>query len=205
MLYAKVIGGIVQDYPVSEAAIRTEFAAQVSFGSGPFSPPAPYVEVDEVDPQAEWDDAVVELPLVYENGRWHQAWNVGRALQAVVDQRLAAARTVKLAALADYRWQRETGGMVFMGFPLATDGTSQTKYIGAAMAAQIDPALVIHWKCADGSFVSIDAAAILGIAQAVRAHVQACFDREAELAASINSQTTVPAIAAVDITGGWPT
>jgi hypothetical protein len=39
---------------------------------------------------------------------------------------------------------------------------------------------------------------------AVRAHVQACFDREAELKARIESAGTAVEISAVDIGAGWP-
>ncbi len=61
--------------------------------------------------------------------------------------------------------------------PVATDAVSQTKYIGAVVGAQIDPDTVINWKMADGTFVTLDAQAITAVAMAVRAHVQACFDR----------------------------
>jgi Domain of unknown function (DUF4376) len=204
MLYAKVIDGQVVEYPLTLAAIKAALAATTSFGTGSFVPPAPYVEVDEVAPDLQWDDTAVELPLVFENDRWHQAWDVGRATQVVVDARLEAAKTAKRAALADYRWQREVAGMSFMGVPLATDAISQTKYIGAVIAAQIDPQVTIRWKAASGAFLTLDAATIIGVAQAVRAHVQSCFNRESDLVDLINSQTTVPAIEAVDITQGWP-
>jgi hypothetical protein len=39
---------------------------------------------------------------------------------------------------------------------------------------------------------------------AVRAHVQACFDKEAELKAEIEAASTVEEIAAVDLNTGWP-
>jgi hypothetical protein len=73
--------------------------------------------------------------------------------------------------------------------PVATDAVSQTKYIGAVVGAQVDPNAVINWKMAGGTFVTLDAQAIM--AMAVRAHVQACFDREAELKAEIEVATTV--------------
>ena len=39
---------------------------------------------------------------------------------------------------------------------------------------------------------------------AVRAHVQACFDKEAELKEQIEAATTAAKIAAVDLYTGWP-
>jgi hypothetical protein len=78
---------------------------------------------------------------------------------------------------------------VFNGMPVATDAVSQTKYIGAVVGAQIDPNAVINWKMADGTFVTLDAQAITAVAMAVRAHVQACFNREAVLKAEIEVAT----------------
>jgi hypothetical protein len=88
--------------------------------------------------------------------------------------------------------------------PIATDAVSQTKYIGAVVGAQIEPNAVINWKMADGTFVSLDAQAITAAAMAVRAHVQTCFDREAELKAQIEAAATPEEISAVDIGAGWP-
>ena len=106
----------------------------------------------------------------------------------------------KLDELAALRWEKETGGTLFNGMAVATDAVSQTKYIGAVVGAQIDPDAVINWKMADGTFVALDAQAITAVAMAVRAHVQACFDNEAELKAQIEAATTAEEIAAVDLT-----
>jgi hypothetical protein len=113
-------------------------------------------------------------------------------------------RALKLAELANHRWERETGGTTFNGMPVATDAVSQTKYIGAVVGAQIDPDAVINWKMADGAFVPLDAQAITAVAMAVRAHVQACFDNEADLKAQIEATSTAEKIAAVDLNIGWP-
>jgi hypothetical protein len=57
---------------------------------------------------------------------------------------------------------------------------------------------------ADGTFVALDAQAITAVAMAVRAHVQACFDREAELKAWIEAASMAEEIAAIDLNTGWP-
>ena len=130
-----------------------------------------------------------------ENGSW-----VVRAALPTLEER----RAQRLADLAALRWQKETGGTTFNGMPVATDAVSQTKYIGAVVGAQIDPDAVINWKMADGAFVPLDAQAITAVAMAVRAHVQACFDNEAELKAELEAATTAEEIAAVDLNTGWP-
>jgi hypothetical protein len=130
-----------------------------------------------------------------ENGSW-----VVRAALPTLEE----LRAGKLAELAALRWEKETGGTVFNGMPVTTDAVSQTKYIGAVVGAQIDPNVVINWKMADGTFVTLDAASITAVAMAVRAHVQACFDNEAELKSRIESAGTAVEISAVDIGAGWP-
>jgi hypothetical protein len=130
-----------------------------------------------------------------ENGGW-----VVRTALPTLDE----LRARKLSELAALRWERETGGTTFNGMPVATDAVSQTKYIGAVVGAQIDPNAVINWKMADGAFVTLDAQAITAVAMAVRAHVQACFDREAELNVQIEAAATPEEISAVDIGAGWP-
>jgi hypothetical protein len=57
---------------------------------------------------------------------------------------------------------------------------------------------------ADGTFVPLDAQAITAVAMAVRAHVQACFDKEAELKAQIEAATTAEELAALALNTGWP-
>jgi hypothetical protein len=69
--------------------------------------------------------------------------------------------------------------------------------LGAAVAVTLDPSL-LNWKRADGAFVPLKAEAVLAAADAVRAHVQACYDREAELLAAIGAGVDV------DLEGGWP-
>lgn len=89
-------------------------------------------------------------------------------------------------------------GMIFNGIHLATDETTQARITGAALAAIIDPSYQVQWKMPDGSFVTLVAAQVIAFAQAIRAHVQACFDREAEIKALIEAGQPY------DLEAGWP-
>ncbi len=117
---------------------------------------------------------------------------------------LEEVRAAKIAALAAKRWEKETGGMIFNAMPLATDAVSQTKYIGAVVGAQMDPLSTMKWKLSNGTFVTLDATAIVAVAMAVRAHVQACFDNEADIKLLIEAADTVAEIDAIDLDDGWP-
>lgn len=107
-----------------------------------------------------------------------------------------------LAALADQRWQVETGGCPWNGHVIQTDRDSQAKLIaefvaiGADLRADPSP-----WKFA-GGFAIVSNADMLSAIATARAHVQAAFAKEAELAAGIaaGTVTTLEAIAAA----AWP-
>lgn len=89
-------------------------------------------------------------------------------------------------------------GTLVAGVAVQTDDLSQQRIVGAALAASMDPQAEVNWKAADGTFVTLSAPQILAIAQGVRAHVQACFDREAELLSALDAG------APYDIEDGWP-
>lgn len=102
-----------------------------------------------------------------------------------------------LAALANRRWQ-ETQTFTYDGVQTAADGAA-TAMTGAIVAMQLPggPDTVL-WKLADGDFRVWDLAALVAFGQAVRAHIQACFDHEATLAAAIlNGEEP-------NIEAGWP-
>lgn len=120
----------------------------------------------------------------------------------------AERRAAKLSALANRRWQAETGGIVVGGVSVKTDRESQGKLTAAYVKAMNDPGFAIaNWKVAPGVFVQLDAAGIIAIGDAVTAHVQSCFDREVDLDAAIMAVADgdVAALDAIDIDTGWPT
>ncbi|KQB15145.1 DUF4376 domain-containing protein [Rhodobacter capsulatus] len=104
-----------------------------------------------------------------------------------VDQALANLKAARDAAIAR--------GIEHDGLRLQTDDLSQSRLTAAALAAQLDPALTLRWKLATGEFVALSAPQIIALALAVRAHVQACFDREADLAAQIRAAADPAAVA----------
>jgi hypothetical protein len=103
-------------------------------------------------------------------------------------------------ALASYRYDKEVGGVTVGGIPVATDRETQSKLIAARILAKEDANYSVDWK-GTGGFVTLDAATIISVADAVATYVQACFTREKVLAQAI-SDAADPS--AVDITTGWP-
>lgn len=105
--------------------------------------------------------------------------------------------------VADRRWRVETSGIVVDGAVIATDRDTQAKLTAARIVAKEDPTYTVQWKL-PGGFATLTAAQVIAMADAVRAHVQAAFDREATLVADIEAATTHEALAAIAIHGGWP-
>jgi len=103
------------------------------------------------------------------------------------------------ADVAARRYQAETGGTNVNGMQVNTDRESQALMTGAAVSAMLDSGYSVRWKTADG-FVLLNAEQLIGLSSAVRAHVQACFDREAELLGAIVDGTYTAAL----LEEGWP-
>ena len=101
--------------------------------------------------------------------------------------------------IAARRYQAEISGIIVNGMHLPTDRDSQALVTGAALAAVIDPAYRCQWKTSEG-FVDLTAPQIIALASTMRAHVQACFDREAELLAALEAGTYTDE----QLDQGWP-
>lgn len=109
---------------------------------------------------------------------------------------LGRVKEPKKREITQTRYDKETGGLTVDGVTIATDRESQSLLTGAALAATRDSGYACQWKTPNG-FVQLDAATIIKIADAVRAHVQACFDREAELLVEIGKAKTKEAVEAI--------
>lgn len=90
--------------------------------------------------------------------------------------------------VAERRWRAEVGGITINGLHIDTDDRSKLLISGAEARASRNPDYVLNWKT-PGGFVSIPAAHVLMIADAVADHVQACFDRESELLGMLDTLT----------------
>ena len=101
--------------------------------------------------------------------------------------------------IAARRFQVETGGVTVAGVQINTERDSQSLLTGAAFAASIDPDYRIKWKAETG-FVDLTGEQVMGITSQVRAFVQACFNREAELLGAVADGS----ITAEMLEEGWP-
>ncbi|MHC8343349.1 DUF4376 domain-containing protein [Pseudomonas sp. RT6P73] len=101
--------------------------------------------------------------------------------------------------IARTRFEHEAAGFIIDGLAIESTRDSQALIASAGLSALIDPDYRCNFKTANG-FVEIGAVQILAIANAVRAHVQACFDRELALLRAIEAGT----YSADMLNEGWP-
>jgi hypothetical protein len=116
---------------------------------------------------------------------------------------LSQVKQTKLADLAALRWQKETAGITVNGAHIATDDRSRANLIAVRIKVKESAAYTVNWKT-DTGFVTLTAAQIIAIADAVAFHIQECFDNEADHATAIEALTDVQTAIAYDFTTGWP-
>ena len=109
------------------------------------------------------------------------------------------AQVLVKARIADRRYLAETGGILVNDMQIDTGRDSQAMITGAALSALIDDTYVCRWKTPTG-FVTLNASTLLSVSQAMRRHVQACFDREDELVTAVSDGTFTDAM----LEEGWP-
>ena len=111
----------------------------------------------------------------------------------------AELKAEKRAKIAAARYEREIAGVEVNGILIDSGRDSQALITGAALAAMLDSEYSLNWKTVDG-FIHLTAPEIIAVAQAVRAHVQTCFDREGELVAQVDVAQTAEELDAIEIT-----
>ena len=121
-----------------------------------------------------------------------------KAVYTVTPRPLSAVRAELKAEAARLRWERETGGREVNGVRFETDDRSKALINGAVLRAQLDPNVQIRFKTGAGE-VTLNAADMIAVGLAVAAHVQACFDRELDLIASIDGAGSVQELAAISL------
>lgn len=139
-------------------------------------------------------EIVTSVPyLLVENDPGEIA-NISELSDAAV---LAGAKAAKMAEIAACRYAAEVAGVTVGGVVVRTDRESQALITGAALAATQDSEYTCTWK-AESGFVVLNAQTIIAVAQAVRSHVQACFDAEAAKCILIDAAQTVEDVEAVE-------
>lgn len=160
---------LIQDgkaHQVIPGATRAEYCYRVHDG--------------ESEPRAIFPQSLIDAMVEVESGTVGEGW-------AYSDGIFTPPPPVPVN-LSDYaanlRYEKETGGIAINGIAVATDRASQAMLTGAVLRAQMDSNVTVKWKTVAG-FVELSAAQIIAIGTAVGNHVEACFAKEADVAAGI--------------------
>lgn len=140
-----------------------------------------------------------KCPALYNNVK--KIWGDAPTVQDEREPTFNELKAEKKAEIASARYEREIAGVEVNGITIDTGRDSQALITGAALAAMLDEGYSLNWKTANG-FIHLTAPEIITVAQAVRAHVQACFDREGELVALVNAAETKEDLDEIIIS--WP-
>ena len=150
----------------------------------------PDVDWEQYKTAAEWCNShgarIVDYPDRYE-------------VEALPEPTFDELKALKKQQIASARYEAEIAGTVVDGVTIDTGRDSQALITGAALAAMLDNKYSLNWKTASG-FIHLTAPEIIAVAQAVRAHVQSCFDKEGELVALVDAAQTADDLAAIT----WP-
>jgi|CXWL01.2.fsa_nt_gi hypothetical protein len=143
-----------------------------------------WVCVDDVDPLPRQGWTATQ-----QNGEW----------QFLPEPPITIAPETRAVAIAAERFVREAAGVSVDGLTIETTRDSQSLISGMAISAILDPEYKCSYKAVAG-FIELTSAQILGVATAVRSHVQACFDREKFLLEAVETGTYTDDM----LTEGWP-
>lgn len=158
-----------------------------------------WVKVDEGDGDryCHAQNNYLPKPLITQEGKYQYSLNKdGQIIEQDTSPDLEELKAAKRAEIAAARYAEEISGITLYGAQIRTDRESQALITGAALAATIDENYAVTWKVKNG-FVTLTAEQIVAVAQAVRMHVEACFNQEAELQAEIDAAVSAEEVAAI--------
>ena len=98
---------------------------------------------------------------------------------------------------AEIRYDFEVAGILWNGIGVRTDRFTVERIYQARFLAKEDAAFSTDWKLGDGTFMTIDAPTIIGLSDAVTAHLREAFTKEKVVNGSIDAATTVEEVKAV--------
>ncbi len=87
------------------------------------------------------------------------------------------------------RYEKEVGGVVLGGVPIATDDRSKLMITGARVAANSDPDWTTVWQGSDGNSYPLTSQQMIGVSDGVQAFVSECFATFADVKSDIEDGT----------------
>ena len=129
------------------------------------------------------------------------AWN---QVDPPFSDTLPGKKQARLKELASIRWEKENGGVEFGMTRISTGDRTKLMVSNARFRAKEDPTFTKRWKISSGEYIEMSAAMILALAQLIDKHIDACFDRETELAELVMSASSEEELNNINFYKGWP-
>lgn len=204
MSFVKVIDNTVVQYPYSLNDLKLDYY-YVSFpdeiSEQSLNSMNCYTVNEKVKPSATIFDNVVEVTPVKNGEVWETNWQIVPMTSSEISQKKEELKQ----DVTNKRYVVEVGNTRIANNLYSTDRESQTKYVAVAVEISQSNAetFSITWKTADQQFVSLNAPQMLEVISGVRAHVQNCFNKEAEYYTLIETADNA-VLANTDFSAGWP-
>lgn len=190
-LYAQLdSNNVLESYPLSIFNLRWLYP-YVSWPEEPTQDvltPFNLVIVYETTPPlpAKRNEEVIEVdPVPDENGIWWQVFKIQK-----INQSLSECKEKEKAYLAQKRWEKETGGYVWNGWPVHTDRETQGKLSALYLMAIGDFWTEFRWKFKDDVSRILTKAQAIEMCLAVGNFVQGCYEQEGVILDAIAAAET---------------
>lgn len=178
-LYAQLnSNNVIESYPLSIFNLRWLYP-HVSWPEEPTQDvltPFNLVIVYETSPPlpAKRNEEVIEVaPVPDENGIWRQVFEIQK-----INQTLSECKQKEKSYLAQKRWEKETGGYVWNGWPVHTDRETQGKLSALFLMASSDLWTEGRWKFKDDVSRILTKAQAIEMCLAIGSFVQGCYEQE---------------------------
>ena len=146
------------------------------------------------------DAAIVEAsqePLYYIDGSFTDFYGYiqnakhQKYLSSLDQNDLEKSKKLSRDYYAEKRYDYEVSGTSVGGLAVRTERFTVDRIYQARVLAKEDAAFTTDWKLGDGTFVTLDAATIIVIGDAVTVHLKDAFSKEKVANQSIDAATTI--------------
>jgi hypothetical protein len=136
---------------------------------------------------------------------WCAAGNVPATIPYMAPVRdLEAEKASKLAAVQAKKCAVRDGGFLVDAVRFDSDMPAQLAYMSLAMELMSNPTYTTDWKASGNFWVTMDATGFAKVRAGIKAHIEACFARQAQLDYLVQNAASVEELDAISIDTGWP-
>lgn len=111
---------------------------------------------------------------------------------------LESVKTDKKVQIAEWRWQREVGGVNVGGTKIRTDRESQAQITSTLTSLEQGLLSSVDFKAQDGTWITLTLDEVKAVARAVAQHVQQSFTIERQLVEMVDAAETIEEVQAIN-------